>query len=77
MLEERVFHIMGEAGEMRHLVVKQEQAIPNPSWSIHCGIGAAFIWAMAGENLNHDDMDQIPMDKLKINHEKECKHGYT
>lgn len=64
----RVFHIMGRPGETRHLVVQNEQAVPNPSWSIHCGIGTgsySFIWAMAGENLNYDDMDQIPMDELK------------
>lgn len=64
----KVFHIMGKPDETRHLVVQEGQAIPNPSWSIHCGIGTgsySFIWAMAGENLNYDDMDQIPMNKLR------------
>lgn len=64
----RVFHIMGRPEETRHIVVKNEQAIANPSWSIHCGIGTtsySFIWAMCGENQTYDDMDAIPMEDLK------------
>lgn len=64
----KVFHIFGRPNETRHLVMNSEEAIANPSWSIHCGIGTgsySFIWAMAGENLNYDDMDQIPMDELR------------
>lgn len=58
----RVFHIMGEPDETRHLVVANEQAVISPSWSIHSGVGTGsytFIWGMAGENQVFDDMDAI------------------
>jgi len=64
----RVFHLMGEAAETRHLVVANEQAVISPSWSIHSGVGTgrySFIWGMVGENMEFTDMDFIPMDTLK------------
>ena len=64
----RVFHLMGEPQETRHIVVKNEQAIISPSWSIHSGVGTSnytFIWAMAGENYTFADMDVVEMDELK------------
>lgn len=64
----RVFHIMGTPDETKHLVVGNEQACISPSWSIHSGVGTSnysFIWAMCGENITYDDMDHVPMDKLK------------
>jgi 4-deoxy-L-threo-5-hexosulose-uronate ketol-isomerase len=63
-----VFHLMGEPGETRHIVVKNEQAVISPSWSIHSGVGTSnytFIWGMAGENQTFTDMDEIPMSELK------------
>jgi len=63
-----VFHLFGEPGETRHLVVRNEQAVISPSWSIHSGVGTAsysFIWAMCGENQTFTDMDQVPMAALK------------
>lgn len=64
----RVFHFMGEPNASKHIVLEPEQAVVNPSWSIHCGVGTtnyAFIWAMCGENQTYDDMDQVGMHELR------------
>jgi 4-deoxy-L-threo-5-hexosulose-uronate ketol-isomerase len=66
--ENVVFHLMGEPEETRHLVVRNEQAVISPSWSIHSGMGTgnyAFIWAMAGENQTFSDMDAVAMTELR------------
>lgn len=66
--ETRVFHVMGEPNETRHLVVANEQAILSPGWSIHCGAGTAryaFIWSMGGDNQDFTDMDFIAMGDLR------------
>ncbi|MCL6590755.1 MAG: 5-dehydro-4-deoxy-D-glucuronate isomerase [Firmicutes bacterium] len=63
-----VFHLMGEPGETRHLVVRNEEAVISPSWSIHSGAGTknyTFIWGMAGENQTFSDMDGVAMKDLK------------
>jgi 4-deoxy-L-threo-5-hexosulose-uronate ketol-isomerase len=62
-----VMHYMGEPQETRHLVVRNEQAVISPSWSIHAGSGSrnyTFIWGMVGENQDFDDMDEVPMQDL-------------
>jgi 4-deoxy-L-threo-5-hexosulose-uronate ketol-isomerase len=63
-----VFHMMGEPTETRHIVVRNEQAVINPSWSIHSGVGTqayTFIWGMVGENQVFKDMDHVAMTTLR------------
>lgn len=65
--EQLVFHFMGQPAETRHVIVRNEQAVLSPSWSIHAGAGTAnytFIWGMAGENQAFSDMDGVPMSEL-------------
>jgi len=62
-----VFHMCGEPAETRHLVVRNEQAVISPSWSIHAGVGTqayTFIWGMVGENQVFKDMDHVTMSTL-------------
>ena len=63
-----VFHMLGQPQETRHLVVRNEQAVISPSWSIHSGVGTqayTFIWGMVGENQVFKDMDHVPMAALR------------
>jgi len=63
-----VFHFMGEPQQTRHLIVRNEQAVISPSWSIHSGVGTqayTFIWGMVGENQVFTDMDHIAIQDLR------------
>jgi 4-deoxy-L-threo-5-hexosulose-uronate ketol-isomerase len=54
--------------ESCQLVVRNQQAVISPSWSIHSGVGTtnySFIWGMVGENQAFTDMDHVSMDTLK------------
>lgn len=62
-----VVHLMGEPDETRHLIVRNEQAVISPAWSIHSGAGTGaytFIWAMAGDNVDYTDVEKVGMDEL-------------
>ena len=66
--EQVVFHLMGKPTETRHIVVRNEEAVLSPSWSIHSGAGTSsytFIWGMVGENQTFTDMDAVPMSELQ------------
>jgi 4-deoxy-L-threo-5-hexosulose-uronate ketol-isomerase len=63
-----VLHLFGHPAETRHLVMRNEEAVISPSWSIHTGVGSrnySFVWAMVGENQTFTDMDAVAMDVLR------------
>lgn len=63
-----ICHVMGEPQESRVVWLHNEQAIMSPEWSIHAASATynyTFIWGMAGENLNYNDKDNIPVIELR------------
>ncbi len=66
--QHRIFHLMGEPQETRHIVMANHEAVISPPWSVHCGPGStnyAFIWAMAGENYTFTDMDPVAIADMR------------
>lgn len=66
--DQNVVHLMGEQEEARHMVVRNEQCVLSPPWSIHSGAGTSaysLIWAMAGDNMAFSDMEMVAMADLR------------
>ena len=62
-----VMHFMGPGNATRNIVVRNNQPVLSPPWSVHCGAGSSnyrFVWAMGGENQEFTDMDAIPLPEL-------------
>lgn len=63
-----VFHFIGKPDQTRHIVVRNQQAVLSPSWSIHGGAGLknySFIWAMGGENQAFSDMQAFSLEQIR------------
>jgi 4-deoxy-L-threo-5-hexosulose-uronate ketol-isomerase len=64
----RVFHFLGTPSDTRHLVMKNEEAVFSPFWSVHYGAGTrrySFLWAMGGENRDILNVDRVPIEDLR------------
>lgn len=64
----RIMHFMGLPEETRVLVLADRDVVASPPWSMHFGAGTGayrFVWAMGGENQAFDDMDFVPMTRVR------------
>jgi 4-deoxy-L-threo-5-hexosulose-uronate ketol-isomerase len=62
-----VVHLLGQPHRTRHVIVRDREAVLAPAWSVHLGAGTEpyrFIWGMAGENRDYDDMDRLDVQEL-------------
>ena len=66
--EAMVVHLMGEPTETRNLIVRNEEAVLSPGWSVHTGCGTSsysFCWAMGGENQVYTDMQAVDIGAMR------------
>ena len=62
-----VVHLMGKPDETRSLILRNQQVVLSPPWSVHAAAATknyAFVWAMGGENQEFSDMDAVAMGDL-------------
>jgi len=65
--KERIFHLMGQPQQTRHIVMRDKEVVVSPLWSIHAGVAThaySFCWGMGGENQVYSDMDPAPVEDL-------------
>jgi 4-deoxy-L-threo-5-hexosulose-uronate ketol-isomerase len=63
-----VVHFIGKPEQTRHIIVRNQQAVFSPSWSIHGGAGLgkySFVWSMGGENQAFADMQAFSLEQLR------------
>jgi len=63
-----VAHFIGKPDQTRHIIVRNQQAVLSPSWSIHGGAGLkkySFVWSMGGENQAFADMQAFSLEQLR------------
>lgn len=63
-----VVHFIGKPDQTRHIIIRNQQAVLSPSWSMHGGAGLknySFVWAMGGENQAFTDMQGFSLDQLR------------
>jgi 4-deoxy-L-threo-5-hexosulose-uronate ketol-isomerase len=64
---ERMFHMMGQPQQTKHIVMTDKDVVVSPLWSIHAGVAThaySFCWGMGGENQVYSDMDPAPIKDL-------------
>jgi 4-deoxy-L-threo-5-hexosulose-uronate ketol-isomerase len=64
---ERMFHMMGQPQQTKHIVMSDKDIVVSPLWSIHAGVAThaySFCWGMGGENQVYSDMDPAPIKDL-------------